>query len=380
MSPVRLLLAITAALFLLGLLTNGCNGIQPLANGSASPTPTPTGIITGTVTPTPAPVGGATQFAFVTNNGSDSVSVFTRASGTGNLTPSQTQSTDHLPLGIAIHPSLDDVYVAAQGGGTVETFSFDPNSGALTLANRVGVNQATGVAVSPNGNVLLATQGVIGGGQVQSFLLTNGVPSASPVSSLTGGQQPNQITFNPSGNVAYVTNLGTADISVYTVDQTAGTLTLLQQSVAAGGQPEFVAVTPNGSFAYVANETSQNIIQYSINSSNGELTAQSTTSLTSGGPTGLAVTPDGNFLMVALAQAAAVEVLSIDQTSGAVTPTQTLAGGAGAFQLVIDATQSFVYTANQFANNVSEFTLSNGTLTASQTATAGTTPTGIVLH
>ena len=201
--------------------------------------------------------------------------------------------------------------------------------------------------------MLLATEGIVGVGQVQSFLLTNGVPAASPVSSLTGGQQPNQITFNPNGTVAYVTNLGTADITVYGVNQTTGALTVLQPSVTAGGQPQFVAVTPNGSFAYVSDETSQNIIQYSINSSNGELTPQTSTSIVAGGPTGLAVTPDGKFLIAALATGAAIDVFSINQTTGAITQSQTVGGGAGAFQIVIDPTQSFVYTANQVDNTVS---------------------------
>ena len=37
-------------------------------------------------------------------------------------------------------------------------------------------------------------------------------------------------------------------------------------------------------------------------------------------------------------------------------------------------------TANQLGNNVSEFKLASGTLTAAQTTNAGTAPTGIVLH
>jgi 6-phosphogluconolactonase (cycloisomerase 2 family) len=66
--------------------------------------------------------------------------------------------------------------------------------------------------------------------------------------------------------------MGSATISVYTINQITGALTA-GTAVAAGTAPYSVTVDPSGKFAYVANEGSANISVYTINQTTGALTA-----------------------------------------------------------------------------------------------------------
>jgi DNA-binding beta-propeller fold protein YncE len=67
-----------------------------------------------------------------------------------------------------------------------------------------------------------------------------------------------------------VTNSGSNDVSIYTIDATTGALTSMG-TVAAGTDPVSVAVDPAGKFAYATNTGSNDVSKYSIGST-GTLT------------------------------------------------------------------------------------------------------------
>jgi YVTN family beta-propeller protein len=70
---------------------------------------------------------------------------------------------------------------------------------------------------------------------------------------------------DPAGKFAYVTNSGSNDVSMYTIDATTGALTSMG-TIAAGTDPVSVAVDPAGKFAYVTNSGSNDVSMYTINS------------------------------------------------------------------------------------------------------------------
>jgi 6-phosphogluconolactonase len=67
-----------------------------------------------------------------------------------------------------------------------------------------------------------------------------------------------------------VTNSGSNDVSMYTIDATTGSLTLIG-TIAAEQSPTSIAIHPSGKFAYVTNSGSNNVSMYSIGST-GTLT------------------------------------------------------------------------------------------------------------
>jgi DNA-binding beta-propeller fold protein YncE len=75
---------------------------------------------------------------------------------------------------------------------------------------------------------------------------------------------------DPLSKFAYVTNFGSNDVSMYAINSTSGSLTLIGM-VAAGLSPTSIAIHPSGQFAYVTNSGSNDVSMYSIGS-NGTLT------------------------------------------------------------------------------------------------------------
>jgi 6-phosphogluconolactonase len=87
---------------------------------------------------------------------------------------------------------------------------------------------------------------------------------------IAAGTDPVSAALDPSGRFVYVTNSGSNDVSMYTIDATTGSLTLIG-TIAAELSPTSIAIHPSGKFAYVTNSGSNNVSMYSIGST-GTLT------------------------------------------------------------------------------------------------------------
>jgi 6-phosphogluconolactonase len=93
-------------------------------------------------------------------------------------------------------------------------------------------------------------------------------------SAVTSGKQPTSVAVDPSGKLAYVVNRLDNTVSMFTINATDGTLTLVA-TVATGSQPFRIAIDPSGHFAYVANENGASVSIYTLKS-NGTLTPAGT--------------------------------------------------------------------------------------------------------
>jgi YVTN family beta-propeller protein len=83
-------------------------------------------------------VDPAGKFAYVTNFGSNDVSMYTIDATTGVLTPTGTIPTELSPTSIAIHPSGKFAYVTNSGSNSVSMYSIDSATGTLTLIGTIG--------------------------------------------------------------------------------------------------------------------------------------------------------------------------------------------------------------------------------------------------
>jgi YVTN family beta-propeller protein len=79
------------------------------------------------------------------------------------------------------------------------------------------------------------------------------------------------VAVDPAGKFAYVANLGSNDVSMYTIDATTGALTPIG-TIPAALSPTSIAVHPSGKFAYVTNSGSNDVSIYSIDATTGVLT------------------------------------------------------------------------------------------------------------
>jgi YVTN family beta-propeller protein len=145
---------------------------------------------------------------------------------------------------------------------------------------------------------------------------------------------------DPTGKFAYVTNSGSATVSGYAIEPTAGALTPIKGSpFAAGSRPVSVAVDPTAKFVYVTNAYagmgSGNVSAYSIGS-DGALTPIPGSPFVAGSsPRSVAVDPAGKFAYVTNENSNTVSGYTIDPATGALTSVKgsPFAAGSGPFSV-----------------------------------------------
>jgi len=303
--------------------------------------PYPTGI-----SPTAIRVHPMGKFAYVSNAGEDTVSLYTIGS-TGALTEVRPRTvTGDQPSDLLVDPSGQFLFTVNSAANTVSSFSIDGKSGALT---------SVGPAVQ------------------------------------TAGFTPIRGTLTPSGKFLYVANSNSATVSGFAVDGTGALTPVPNSPVKVGNGPNWVAIDPSGKFLYVANLEDGTFSGFNIDGTTGALQAMggspfgvSTTTATIIPLSSLVVDASGKYLYItALNTGNNVYGFTIDGTSGV--PTAAISGspvpaGSGAAFIVNDTSGQLVFVGNQTSNSVSGFKIdpATGALTVISTTTTGSAPTSMV--
>lgn len=246
--------------------------LLPVTSTPTNPNPVPTG-----VNPVAAMLSPDTEFLYVANTGSDTVTAFGIGPG-GELTPipqagsalNPISTEGTAPRGIAVAPDGRFLYVANSGSNNVTAYSIGA-TGLLTLVpptasnpNPVSTDGTTprGIAVARGGRFLyVANSGSnnvtafsIGGTGLLTPVPSTG-PSPNPVS--VAGTAPNDIIISSNGQFLYTAN-GGGNVSAFAIVG-SGLLSLMPASgnslnpTAAGTAPAGVTISPDGKFLYVAN-------------------------------------------------------------------------------------------------------------------------------
>jgi 6-phosphogluconolactonase len=320
-----------------------------------------------------------------TNN----VSAFT-IDGAGALTPvpGSPFTTGSEPVGVAVDPTGQFVYVANGRTFAVSAFRIDATNGALTPVP--GSPFSTGqfafsVTVDPTGQfVYVASED----SRLWGYTIDGGSGALTPV---PGSPFPNEVgarsvVVDPTGQFVYVANCGifgcgsagSGSVSAYAIDSATGALTAISGSpFAAGTHSSSVAVDPTGSFVYVANMGSNDVSAYTINAATGALTPIAGSPFPAG-PSSfhVAVDPTGQFAYVANCGSnfpcpppaqGSVSAYTIDPATGALTPvagSPFATNGMRTGHVTVDWTGQFVYATNTLSGTVSAFVIdpANGAL------------------
>jgi len=138
----------------------------------------------------------------------------------------------------------------------------------------------------------------------------------SPVGTVpSGGRKPRVIALEPSGRFAYVGNIDSNDISVFTLDLNTGTLAMLGSPVPTGSGPRSVLVGPTGNVSYTANQNSDQVSEFSINPNTGALTLLDSVS-TDHTPVAPSFHPSGQYAYVANFDSSDVTIYAVDSVGG----------------------------------------------------------------
>jgi YVTN family beta-propeller protein len=221
---------------------------------------------------------------------------------TSQVTDTIANVTDFFISGIAIGQDGARAYVASAGNDhTVKVLDIATN----TVAATVPMDNSIDVAVAPDGRHVYVTsfEGVTVI-DAAGHTVAAAIDVAKGSTSTTG----RGLAFSPDGTKAYVTSGGMNAVAV--IDTAARTVIA---TVGVGVDPVGIAVTPDGRRAYVANHGSGNVSV--IDTGNNTETA---TIALGAEPFGVAVTADGGRVYVTSSGADTKNVSVIDTATNGI--------------------------------------------------------------
>jgi|GEM_PF-1580057 len=341
-------------------------------------------VVTGT-NPNSVTVDPSGKFVYVANNGSSNVSVYTINQTTGALTAGTMVAAGTAPRAVTIDPSGKFAYVANQASNDISVYTIDQSTGALTAGTTVAAGTGPiSVTVDPSGRFAYAAN--VNSNTISVYSINQSTGALTAGTAVAAGAGPRSVTVDPSGKFAYSANYAGNTVSVFTINQNTGALTA-GTAVASGTTPEWVAVDPSGKFAYVPNYNSNNVSVYSINQTTGALTAG--TAVAAGtNPQSVAVDPSGKFAYAANYGSNDISAFAINQTTGALTLIRTISAQQAPYSIaMVGGSTSIVYIPKfAYVTNVSSDTISvysidktTGTLTAGTDAATGSQPRSVAV-
>lgn len=192
------------------------------------------------------------------------------------------------------------VYAAIPAQNEIIAFREDPNAGVLTQLVGSPITaglSVEGLVIHPSKKYLYATNAQNNNVSLFTVAISGALSEVTPRAN--AGTGPTVLAMDPAGKYLFVGNSGSFDLSVFSIDQSRGTLTQVGSNVALGISPLNLTVSPNGNFLYVTGGGQPGFIEaFSINA--GALTQIPTSPYTTGqDPAGLVIAPGGGFLYTA---------------------------------------------------------------------------------
>ncbi len=284
-------------------------------------------------------ITGASPFAYITNQESNSLSVIDTT--TDKVTT--TINVGSSPVGVAINPDGTKVYVANSKSNDVSVIDTATNT---VIARVPAGSSPKGVAVSPDGKKVYVTN------LASNTISVIDTTTNTVVSTVKTGKSPTGVAVSPDGKKVYVTNYGDKTVSIIDTATKA-----VISTVSVGKGPKEIAVTPDGKKVYIANSDSVSISV--IDTATSTVTA---TVNVEGAPSGVAVNPKGTKAYVASNGKYFSAVSVIDISTDKITATIPVGPNPAGVAVTPDGKK--VYVAINLCNTVSVIDTATNTVTA----------------
>ncbi len=286
-----------------------------------------------------ATVAHAQPFAYITNAGSNTISVIDTATNTVTATiPVGTN-----PRGVAVNPTGTMVYVANYDSNTISVIDTATNTVTATIP--VGT-WPLGIAVNHTGTTVYVANNWSHNVSVVDTA-TNTVTSTIPMD-----DSPYGVAVNHTDTSVYVSEYFPSNNNVSVIDTATNTVTA---TIPVGTSPTGVAINPTSTTVYVANFSSNTISV--IDTATNTVTA---TIPVGTNPNGVAVNPIGTIVYVANHNSNTISVINTATN----TVTATIPVGTSPTGVAINPTGTTVYVANFSSNTISVIDTATNTVTA----------------
>jgi 6-phosphogluconolactonase len=276
-------------------------------------------------------------------------------------------------------------------GGSVAAFAIQPETGELTRLNSQPTcgGSPCYVSLDRTGNCLLVAN--YSGGNINLFpLQANGEigPMAENIQHAGHGSNPQRqegphphsILVDPSGQYAFVPDLGLDTLFAYQLDASVPSLSLHRETREQDGAgPRHLAFHPSGRYAYLINELNSTITAFTYDVEQGEMRALQTVPTLPEDFTGentcadIHVSPSGKHLYGSNRGHDSIAVFRIDLESGTLTFVQHVStGGKTPRNFALAPDGRFLFAANQDSDSIVSY--------AVEPETGRLSPTGRVLN
>lgn len=280
------------------------------------------------------------------------------------------------------------LYAGSYTDGTskgIYAFRFDEQTGALTpLGLAAETPQPAHLWIAPNGKTLYAVNWQTPGG-VSAFGIAPDTGKLTLLNRVTSqGDKPNQVVLDPTGRLAATVNYTTGNLVAYRVlpDGRLSDPIYADQHAAPGGSPHAhgIAFTQDGCHMFVAELGLDRVYTYDVDPAKGTITPAATPFVsvhTGAGPRRLQLSPDGRHLYVnheTDGEVSAFEVhgstLKEIQTAPTLPPGVTVANKTA--EIVIDPAGRHLYVGNRGHDTIAVFDIAkDGRLALAANVPAG---------
>lgn len=318
------------------------------------------------------------QRVFIGSNTADGILAYDWDPATAELTPAGVAAKLDNVDWITFSPDRLYLYAASEvdsfnGKPTGEVASFRVSKGNLhPLSTQNSAAKGTcHVALDHTGRVLLSAD--YGGGSAASFQVTDGRISKAawsehytghgPVTDRQESAHAHFGSFSPDNRFAYINDLGSDCIHIYSVNlYTAQLKPAGTYRAKAGSGPRTLHFHPNGHTAYCVNELASTVDVLYWHKADGGLTPVTSINLLPADYHGLSracdtvISKDGRSVYFANRDDDFLFSFKADPQSGALTPIgRTSCGGKMPRNFTLDPTERWMLVANQSSSLLSVF-------------------------
>ena len=263
------------------------------------------------------------QYIYVSNSGTDYVSVISGTSVIANITVGPLQS------GIAYDPENNYIYVTHVNNLTALHGEVSVISGTSVIATIGGFSAPIGIAYDSSNHYIY----VANGGSTQLFVISG----TSVIGSVNVSEPPWGVAYDPADNYIYATDYKAPSGTVFVISGTS-----VIANVTVGSYPTFVGFDPSNNYMYVSNYGSDYVSVISGTSVIANVTVGP-------GPDGVAYDPENNYMYIATSKSNSVSVVSGTSLIANVTV------GPDPNGVAYDPADNYIYVANEQSNTVSYF-------------------------
>jgi YVTN family beta-propeller protein len=302
-----------------------------------------TGLATSGNTTLGVTVDPSGSYAYVVNDGSNSISMYSIDHTTGALTSRGTIAAGSSPREIVVDPTGRFAYVTNQTAGGISRYTID-GTGLLVANGSTALGTSPrGIAIDGTGRFLYAANR--DDNTLQEFSI-NSDGTLSSLGTISTSTRPFEIATDPTGRFLYLTHDTQGKISQYSINSD-GTLTLLGGGAVLLSTPagtiDAVTVDPTGRFAYAIDFNNSILHEFSIDQTTGILTRFAAPTLPHTLPTTqtivtFGIDPQGKFAYATDSNNGQLILFTID-ANGALAPVtaplRTIAGGSSPFGVVV---------------------------------------------